>query len=77
MNLAGPPDRPVEVPDAITDLVADGEIIIVWENQLGGLTFELRPDHRFIKWTPASSGLDLREEAVRLSWAVDFTPVPR
>ncbi|MEV5414496.1 aminoglycoside 3'-phosphotransferase [Thermopolyspora sp. NPDC052614] len=51
----------------------------VWENEVGGLTFRLGdgPDRRFVKWTPVSSGIDLRAEADRLRWAGAFTRVPR
>jgi kanamycin kinase len=51
---------------------------VVWENQLGGLTFEVGEGshRRFIKWMPSVPGIDLRTEAERLQWAVAFTPVP-
>jgi len=45
---------------------------------VGGLTFEVAGTERlFIKWAPASSGIDLDAEAARLSWAGAFTIVPR
>jgi len=49
----------------------------VWENKLGGITFEVgaHADRCFVKWAPVASGIDLGEEAARLSWAVSFTPV--
>lgn len=51
----------------------------MWENALGGLTFELhRPHERlFVKWSPAKTGPDLAAEAARMSWAAQFTAVPR
>jgi kanamycin kinase len=50
----------------------------VWENEVGGITFEVSgPDRVFIKWTPNGAGLDLDAEAARLSWASPFTLVPR
>jgi kanamycin kinase len=51
----------------------------VWQNELGGLTFEVGADPArfFAKWLPAGSAVDLADEAVRLSWAVAYTPVPR
>jgi kanamycin kinase len=30
-----------------------------------------------VKWTPASSRINLSDEAAWLAWAVSFTPVPR
>lgn len=52
---------------------------MVWENELGGLTFRIgdRGDVEFMKWHPDRRGVDLREEARRLVWACEFTPVPR
>jgi aminoglycoside phosphotransferase len=52
---------------------------LVWQNELGGLTFEVGAgaDRSFVKWTPASNGIDLSAEAARLAWAGLFTPVPR
>lgn len=46
---------------------------------MGALTFELlRGSERlFAKWAPVTSGIDLSAEAARLSWAVEYTPVPR
>jgi len=60
-------------------LCAGGTVRLVWENELGGLTFEVTrgSERRFVKWAPSGSGLDLDAELVRLSWAVDFTAVPR
>ncbi|MFI9602969.1 aminoglycoside 3'-phosphotransferase [Streptomyces sp. NPDC052043] len=50
----------------------------VWKNELGGLTFQLGlgDTRRFVKWTPAGSGIDLSAEAARLRWAARFTAVP-
>lgn len=52
--------------------------MVVWQNELGGLTFEMgeAPRQVFVKWAPAESGLDLPAEAARMSWAAPFTPVP-
>ncbi|GAB2840691.1 hypothetical protein GCM10027176_50650 [Actinoallomurus bryophytorum] len=77
--VAGPPRSRVAVPARVEAIAAGRPVCAVWENQLGGLTFEVgtAPDRCFVKWAPAGSGVDLAEEAVRLSWAVAFTPVPR
>lgn len=52
---------------------------LVWENEVGGQTFEVGRDRRrrFVKWAPRNSGIDLSEEARRMRWAADFTPVPQ
>jgi kanamycin kinase len=59
-------------------LAAGHPLRTVWQNQLGGLTFEVvgGAGPRFIKWSPRSSGIELTGEAVRLRWASPFTPVP-
>jgi kanamycin kinase len=38
---AGPPTRTVDVPDAVRALAGARAITVVWENALGGLTFEV------------------------------------
>jgi aminoglycoside phosphotransferase len=77
--VAGPP-RSVPVPPAVVQHAAGQPCRAVWENELGGLTFEIGEpaQRRFVKWAPRSAvGLDLNAEAERLRWAVAFTPVPR
>lgn len=51
---------------------------MVWENELGGLTFEVGTGTRrcFVKWVPPSSGIDLGQETLRLTWAHTYIPVP-
>lgn len=77
--IARPAGLDVAVPVQVVQMAAGKPVRAVWENELGGLTFEvgMDPDRRFVKWAPPASGLDLGAEAIRLSWAVDFTPVPR
>lgn len=76
--IAGTPTGGTPVPPQVTALAAGASIRPVWENELGGLTFELGGDNarRFVKWTPASSGIDLGAERVRLTWAAGYTTVP-
>lgn len=73
------PAVPAAVPAAVAALADGRPLRAVWENELGGLTFEIGAgDGRcFVKWAPAGSGLDLAREAPRLRWAAQFTPVPR
>ena len=68
-----------EVPAAVTAAAAGRTVRLVWQNEVGGLTFEAgRGAGRcFIKWSPAASWIDLAGEAERLSWAAPFHPVPR
>ncbi|HEX2849501.1 MAG TPA: aminoglycoside 3'-phosphotransferase [Acidimicrobiales bacterium] len=76
--LAGVPADGVTVPAAVVAVAAGRPLRPVWENQLGGLTFEIgSAEHRrFVKWAPHSSGLDLGAEVERLEWAERFVAVP-
>lgn len=70
--------HPRPTPQVVTDLAAGRDVHPVWENELGGLTFEVGAgDQRcFIKWSPAGNGIDLYAETMRMRWASGFTPVP-
>lgn len=59
----------------VRKLAEDEPIELVWTNELGGTTY--RVGHRYLKWAPAGSGLELQPEADRLAWAEPFHPVPR
>lgn len=52
---------------------------LVWENQVGGRTYELTDGagRRFRKESPPAAGIDLRAEAERLRWAAPRHPFPR
>jgi kanamycin kinase len=67
------------VPPAVASLAGGRPCQLVWENETGGLTFEIGSgwDRSFVKWAPAGSAAFLRAEAARLSWAEHYTPVPR
>jgi kanamycin kinase len=70
---------PVPTPPAIAiELAAGRPITLVWQNEVDGLTFEVGRgrDRCFVKWTPASSGVDLERERVRLDWVGRFAVVP-
>jgi aminoglycoside phosphotransferase len=77
-GLAGPPREPVSTPLAVVTLAAGRDTRCAWENEAGGLTFEVGdgPDRVFIKWAPRGSDVDLGAEAARLAWAAPFSPVP-
>ncbi|MDA3625617.1 aminoglycoside 3'-phosphotransferase [Saccharopolyspora sp. WRP15-2] len=77
--IAAAPQGPVDIPRIVTELAAGRPTRAVWENELGGLTFQvgLGDQRQFVKWTPAGSGIDLAAEVARLRWAAKFTVVPR
>jgi kanamycin kinase len=62
----------------VQELAAVRQICLAWENE-HALTFEVGdgPERCFVKWAPAGSPLDLAAEAARMTWAADYTPVPR
>jgi len=66
------------VPPAVASLAGGRPCQLVWENEAGGLTFDVGTgwDRCFVKWAPAASVADLRGEADRLAWAEPYTPVP-
>ena len=76
--LASEPERDVTPPDIVLDVAAGRSTRAVWENDIGGLTFEIgrEPDRVFVKWYPSNERWRLDAEAVRLLWAVQFTAVP-
>ncbi|MFE4516972.1 aminoglycoside 3'-phosphotransferase [Kitasatospora sp. NPDC056783] len=77
--IAAAPHGPVEPPPVVTELAAGQPVRAVWRNELGGLTFRIGSGdtRRFVKWTPAGSGIDLAAEVARLRWAATYTVVPR
>jgi kanamycin kinase len=77
---SGVPGWPVAVPDAVMALAGEGTITPVWCNELGGLTFRLddAPGGTiYVKWIAAGTPeIDLEGEAIRLTWAKRWVPVP-
>lgn len=67
------------MPACVTAVAAGRPLRPVWQNALGGLTFEVGvgAERCFVKWTPTTSGIDLTAEAARLAWAAPFSSVPR
>jgi kanamycin kinase len=67
------------IPEVVAQLAAGEPVRPVWDNEVGGRTFEVGTgdDRRFVKWSPHTSGIDLTKEVTRLRWAGAFTPVPR
>jgi hypothetical protein len=77
IHLAGPPRHDVPAPSPSGASLRPPPQV-VWQNALGGLTFEMgaASARAFVKWAPAGSGLDLAAEAARMAWAGPFTAVP-
>lgn len=73
--VAGPPSAVVDVPDVVIDLAGTDPIRPLWQNELGGLTYEL--GDRVAKWQSAECPIDLAAEGKRLRWLAPHTPVPR
>lgn len=69
---------PVAVPEVVLGLADGDEPRLAWENEVGGLTYEVGAGdgRRFVKWAPGGSGIDLTAEAARMRWARPFHPVP-
>jgi aminoglycoside phosphotransferase len=67
------------LPAPVSVIAAGRSARLVWDNAVGGRTFEIGdgPDRCFVKWSPVTSGIDLAVEATRMTWAAQFTPVPR
>lgn len=65
------------LPPQVIELAAGRPVMPVWTNELGGLTVTVGAgsDAQFIKWSPHSSGVDLRDEAERMRW-LDSYDVP-
>ncbi|MFJ2113867.1 aminoglycoside 3'-phosphotransferase [Streptomyces sp. NPDC087850] len=79
MKYSGPPRSEVRVPAPVAAVAGDRPLLPVWQNESGGLTFQIGTgaERLFAKWAPAGSGPDLAAEAARLRWAGPFTAVPR
>lgn len=77
--LSGPPESEILIPDSVMQYARKRPIEVVWLNELGGLTFRIRDEVEdiYIKWAPTNSGLDLKTEHAKLTWAIAYTPVPK
>lgn len=63
------------VPEVVLRIAAGRPVELAWRNDLGGLTFRI--GHRFVKWNPRRTGVDLARERVRLAWLAGRHPAPR
>ncbi len=69
----------IAVPPAVRAIAGGAPVVLVWENSLGGSTFQLGQGRgrRFLKWMPSAFGVDLSDEVDRLTWAAAYVAVPR
>lgn len=76
--MAPGPDG-VTVPGPVATVAGTRPLHLAWENERGGLTFEMGTDEDrcFVKWAPRHSGIDLDAETARLAWARPHIAVPR
>jgi len=65
-------------PPPVAAIAAGRPVWQAWENEGGGRTFEVGTGSGrcFVKWSPHALGIDLADEAARMSWAAPYTPVP-
>jgi len=70
------PVEDVVVPAKVLELARGAELVPVWLNNDGGLTFRT-DDGRHVKYGPRTLESSFAAEAGRLEWAAAFTPVPR
>jgi kanamycin kinase len=79
--FASSPTGPVAVPAVISKLADGDDLVPVWQNEVGGLTFRLDGGDgrvRYAKWIAAGTPeIDFAGEAERLGWAQGRVPVPR
>ena len=70
---------PCPPPMTVTRISRGSSIRPVWQNAIGGTTYELTDgtSRSFLKWAPAESLIDLSRERNRLEWAVRYASVPR
>ena len=69
------PTSPPAVPTVVRTFAAGRRVRAVWTNELGGVTFRIGPGTEFVKVAGAAT-VDFADEARRLRWAAQHTPVP-
>ncbi|WP_309103666.1 aminoglycoside 3'-phosphotransferase [Microbacterium sp.] len=73
------PAEPITVPDKVVDLARGADLVCVWRNDYGGLTFRATGSGEpfYIKWGPRNAESAFRDEAERMRWAGRWLNVPR
>lgn len=83
---AGWPEGPADIPERVAEIAGGDEIIPVWRNELGGMTFRLRGvgEVRYVKHQRYAGldaehrgHVDLGVEAEKLAWAAEHVVVPK
>ena len=69
------PAADVAVPVRVRELAGGTDLVPVWLNGIGGLTFRTG-DGRYIKHGPRTSEASMRDEAERMRWARRWARVP-
>ncbi|WP_041312851.1 aminoglycoside phosphotransferase APH(3') [Mycobacterium sp. JS623] len=70
------PSEPMAVPELVERIAAGRAVVAVWENELGGVTFDIDGGREFVKVYPDAEAHLLAAEVPRLRWASRYTPVP-
>jgi kanamycin kinase len=71
------PSEPVPVPAAVVGIAEGRQVVAVWVNELGGVTFDVDGGREYVKVSPPEWAHHLVAEAERLRWAAAFVQVPR
>jgi kanamycin kinase len=76
--VAGRPTGAVDLPELVGEVAGGRPTQAVWENELGGLTFQIGhgPDRCFAKWDRIDRADQLAAEAERCDWAGSYISVP-
>ncbi|WP_136033353.1 aminoglycoside 3'-phosphotransferase [Microbacterium sp. PF5] len=72
------PAESVVVPDRVRELSRGADLVCVWRNDDGGLTFRATGvgEPFYIKWGPRNLESTLRDEAERMRWAARWISAP-
>jgi kanamycin kinase len=63
------PSEPVPVPAAVVGIAEGRQVVAVWVNELGGVTFDVDGGREYVKVSPPEWAHHLVAEAERLRWA--------
>ncbi|MBA0047461.1 aminoglycoside 3'-phosphotransferase [Mycobacterium sp. NPDC050853] len=72
------PTEPVAIPEIVSQLAAGRSILPVWNNEIGGRTFQIGdgPSREFVKVSAPHPEIDLQAEAEKLTWTSQYMTVP-
>lgn len=71
------PTEPVPVPTVVGRIAAGRQVVAVWVNELGGVTFAIDGGCEYVKFCEPQRAHQLVAEAERLRWAAAYIRVPR